>query len=104
MASPPHDAEPSSPSTWQRLQHGWPPSYPIAQFPNVPLIAAIGGLGVAAVSDGAVHDYARATFYTGLTAWAWWEVTDGVNAWRRVVGAAGLAFVVISVGQALQGG
>jgi hypothetical protein len=104
MTDPPHDSDSPIRTAWQRLQHGWPPSYPIAQFPNVPLLAAIGGLGVAAVSDGAVHDYARATFFTGLTAWAWWEVTDGVNTWRRVVGAAGLAFVVVSVGQALQGG
>jgi hypothetical protein len=104
MTSTPREPDSAIRTTWQRLQHGWPVSYPIAQFPNAPLLAAFGGLGVAAVTDGAVHDYARATFYTGLTAWAWWEVTDGVNAWRRVIGAAGLAFVVVSVGQALHGG
>lgn len=91
-------------TTWERLQHGWPPSYPIAQFPNAPLLVAFAGLGAAALSDGALHGYARATFYAGLTAWAWLEVTDGVNAWRRVLGAGGLAFAVVSVGRALQGG
>jgi hypothetical protein len=39
-----------------------------------------GGL-VAAVTDGSVHSYARATFYTGLAAWAWDELAGGAK-WR----------------------
>ena len=48
-----------------------------------------------------MHDYARAGFYVGLSAWAWGELAEGVNWARRVVGAVGLGFVVIKVGGAL---
>ena len=40
-------------------------------------------------------------FYTGLAAWAFGELTSCVNLARRVVGAAGLAYVVVKVGDAL---
>jgi hypothetical protein len=43
----------------------------------------------------------RATFYTGLAAWAWLELSDGANAFRRLLGAGGLVFVVVRVAQAL---
>jgi hypothetical protein len=48
-----------------------------------------------------VHAYARAAFYAGLTAWAWEELASGVNWARRVLGAAGLVYVVVKVGGAL---
>ena len=60
---------------WRRGQHGWPESYPIAQFPNAPLLLAMGGWLVAALTHGSAHAYARATFYTGLAAWAWGDLT-----------------------------
>ena len=86
---------------WRRGQHGWPASYPVAQFPNAPLLVALGGWLVAALTDGSAHAYARATFYTGLAAWAWEELTDGTNGLRRAFGAAGLGYVIVKVGQAL---
>lgn len=48
-----------------------------------------------------MHAYARAAFYAGLAAWAWGEMTSGVNWARRALGAAGLVLVVIRVGAAL---
>lgn len=86
---------------WRRWQRGWPASFPLVQFPNAPLLVALGGLVVAALTTGSVHAYARAVFYVGLAAWAWEELSGGVNWVRRVVGAAGLIFVVIKVAQAL---
>jgi hypothetical protein len=83
------------------VRRDWPAGYPLAQFPNAPLLVALAGWAVAAPTDGAVHDYARATFYAGLAAWAWEELADGVNLFRRALGAAGLAYVVVKVGQAL---
>jgi len=85
----------------ERARHGWPERYPLAQFPNPPLIVALVAWVVAALTSGSVHDYARAAFYAGLAAWAWLELTDGVNLFRRVLGAAGFVYVVISVGGAL---
>ena len=47
---------------WRRGQRGWPASFPIAQVPNPPLLAALVAWLVAAVSDGSVHSYARGAF------------------------------------------
>jgi len=88
---------------WRRGQHGWPASFPVAQFPNAPLLLALGGAAVAAATDDSVQAYARATFYAGLTAWAWEELADGANWFRRALGAGGLVYVVVKVGQALGG-
>ena len=86
---------------WRRGQRGWPASFPLAQFPNAPLLLALGGWVVAALTDGSLHFYARAVFYAGLTAWAWLELADGANWVRRTLGAGGLVYVVIKVGAAL---
>jgi hypothetical protein len=87
---------------WKRGQHGWPASFPIVQVPNAPLLIALAGWLVAALTGGSGHDVARATFYTGLAAWAWKELEGGVNWVRRAVGAAGLLFVVVKVAEALR--
>ncbi|HWT94867.1 MAG TPA: hypothetical protein VN238_17855 [Solirubrobacteraceae bacterium] len=84
-------------SLWRRGQHGWPAAYPLAQFPNAPLLLALAGSLLAGATDGAVHDLARATFHAGLAAWAWLELTAGVNAFRRVLGLAGLVLTVVGI-------
>ena len=53
------------------------------------------------VLNGPAKDYARATFYVALASWAWLELTDGANLFRRLLGAAVLALVVVRVGEAL---
>jgi hypothetical protein len=92
---------PTARSLWRRAQHGWPAGYPVAQFPNAPLLVALGGWVVAALTDGSGHAYARATFYTGLAAWAFQELADGANWLRRAFGAVGLGYVMVKVGHAL---
>lgn len=86
---------------WRRGQHGWPASFPVVQFPNAPLLVALGGWLVALLTDGSAHAYARATFYAGLAAWAWIELADGTNRFRRALGAGGFVYVVIKVGVVL---
>ncbi len=86
---------------WRRGQHGWPERFPLVQLPNAPLILALAGMLVAALTSGSVHDYARGAFYAGLAAWAWEELAGGVNWVRRLVGAAGLVYVVVKVAAAL---
>jgi hypothetical protein len=71
------------------------------QFPNAPLLVALGGSVVAAVTHGSAHAYARAVFYAGLAAWAWEELADGANWVRRALGAGALVYVVVKVGVAL---
>jgi hypothetical protein len=71
------------------------------QVPNAPLLLALGGWLVAVLTDGSVHAYARATLYAGLAAWAWEELSGGVNWVRRAIGAGGVLYVVVKVGAAL---
>jgi hypothetical protein len=73
---------------------GAPPRYPIAQFPNPPLILAFAGSGLAAVAGGTAHDVGRAVFIVGLGVWAWEEAVGGVNWFRRLLGAAALVWIV----------
>lgn len=86
---------------WRRGQHGWPARFPLVQLPNAPLLVALGGSLVARLTDGSAHAYARAAFYAGLSAWAWEELADGANWWRRALGAGGLAYVLVELGDAL---
>jgi hypothetical protein len=88
---------------WRCAQRGWPASFPLAQFPNAPLLVALGGWLVAALTHGSLHSYARAAFYAALAAWAWGELAGGANWVRRALGAAGLVYVVVKVGAALGG-
>jgi hypothetical protein len=69
----------------------------VAQFPNAPLLVALGGWLAAAVTDGTLHAYARAVLFAALAAWAWGELTSGANWFRRTLGAAGLGYVVVKL-------
>lgn len=73
--------------------------YTVGQFPNPPLVFAIVGLvaGWILSSGSTAHAFARAVFYVGLAVWAWLELSDGVNGFRRVLGALGLVFVLVSL-------
>ncbi len=87
---------------WRRGQRGWPAGFPLVQLPNAPLLVAAAGWLAAAFTGGLAHDCGRATFYTGLAAWAWQELDAGANWFRRAVGAAGLLFVVVKIAEALR--
>jgi hypothetical protein len=82
---------------WRRGQEGWPRRFPIAQFPNPPLLLAFAGSGLAAVATGTAHDVGRAIFTIGLGVWAWLETVAGVNWFRRLLGVAGLVWIVVSL-------
>ena len=86
---------------WRRGQRGWPASFPLAQFPNGPLLAALGALVVATLAGGSLSHYARAAFYAALAAWAWEELARGANWVRRALGVAALFYVIVRVGAAL---
>lgn len=88
---------------WRQAQHGWPASFPVAQFPNAPLLLALGGWATAELTDGLPHAYARGVWFAGLSAWAWGEVADGANWFRRALGAGALVYVVATLGAALAG-
>jgi hypothetical protein len=62
--------------------------------PNPPLLLAFAGWGLAAVAGDTAHDVGRAVFIIGLGVWAWEEAVDGVNWFRRLVGAGALIWIV----------
>jgi hypothetical protein len=86
---------------WRRGQRGWPADNPLAQFPNAPLLVAIAAWVVRQFTDGPANDWASAIFYVALACFAFWELVDGVNRFRRIGGAVILAWTVYLVADAL---
>jgi hypothetical protein len=82
---------------------GVPRRFVLAQWPNPPLWIALAGVLVARLTGGWVHAYARGVTVAGLAAWAYLELTDGVNWFRRALGGAGLVYVVVQVAAAVHG-
>ncbi len=75
--------------------------YVVAQFPNAPLLVALGAALASMFLDqgSTAADVARSVFYISLTIWAYREAADGVNGFRKALGIAGLLFVVIRLTQ-----
>jgi hypothetical protein len=69
----------------------WPRRFPIAQFPNNPLITAFVAGQFAAMLHGAARADARAVSYLAMAIWAYEELAHGVNWFRNLLG---LAYVV----------
>jgi hypothetical protein len=82
---------------WRRGQVGWPRRFPIAQFPNPPLLVAFAGWGLAAVAGGTAHDVGRAVFGLGLAVWALEETVGGANWFRRLLGVVALVWIVVGL-------
>jgi hypothetical protein len=76
------------------VHRSWPERYPLAQFPNAPLGVAIAGVIAEHLTHGRAHEYAEAVTSIGLAVWAFEEMADGVNWFRRLLGVAGLAYVI----------
>ena len=70
--------------------------YTIGQAPNLPLIVVILAalVGRIAEEESGVNRWADAVFVVSLSIWSYLEAVDGVNAFRRVLGIAGLAVVL----------
>ncbi len=77
----------------------WPPAYPIAQFPNPPLIIGLVALALRYPAAGTWADVLGAIGYVFVGVWAYLELTAGVNLFRRVLGAAGIAYVVFAIAE-----
>ena len=93
----------STAELWRRGQQGWPRRFPIAQFPNPPLLVALAGSGLAAVTGGTTHDVGRAIFTLALAVWAGEEVAFGVNWLRRLLGLAVLVWIAAGLAGELRG-
>lgn len=81
----------------------WPRDFPIAQFPNAPLLVALVLAAASHLVGGSGRDYLRAGFFVALGIWAYGEITDGVNWFRRVLGVAGLVFALAGLARLIAG-
>jgi len=79
----------------------FPRSYPIVQFPNTPLILAfVSGL-IAQHSHGSEHSDAQAVSYLAMAVWAYLELFQGVNAFRRLLGLVYTVSTAVHLASAL---
>ena len=86
---------------WRRGQVGWPRRFPIVQFPNPPLLLAVGGSVLAAIADGVARSVGRVAFTVGLATWALEEAAAGVNWFRRGLGVGVLGWIVAGLARKL---
>jgi len=99
--------DPRSPGGMHRLIAGyrrlrglsWPKDYPIAQFPNPPLLIGLVALGLRYLASGTWADALAAIGYVFIAIWAYLELTAGVNLFRRAIGLAGLIYIVVVIAQ-----
>jgi hypothetical protein len=84
-------------------QFGFPKSFPIIQFPNLPLILAFLAGMVSKASSGTTHDYFLAIAFVGMVIWAFEELTYGVNWFRHLLGATYIVILVIRIADAIHG-
>ena len=81
---------------WERLNRlEGPPGFILWQFPNPPLILALAGLVAGWLTTGTAHSIARALFVVGFAVFGWLELFQGVNWFRRLIGAGALAYLLV---------
>jgi hypothetical protein len=68
-----------------------PRRYPIFQFPNPPLVTALLAGAVARVTHGSTARGAAVISALAQLVWAYEEITDGANGFRRLLGIVGAA-------------
>jgi hypothetical protein len=82
-------------------QLSFPRSYPIVQFPNAPLILAFVAGMVAQYSRGREHSGAQAVSYLSMAVWAYLELFQGVNTFRRLLGLVYTVSTAVHLASAL---
>jgi hypothetical protein len=85
---------------WVRA-FSWPRRFPLAQFPNDPLILAFVAGRVAGMLHGSGHDYASAVAYLAMIVWAYEELVHGVNWFRHLLGLVYVISTAVHLGRAL---
>lgn len=88
-------------SAWQAFKHlttlGYPQSFPVMQFPNLPLVIALTAGRVSRYVRGTGHAYVLAVGFLAMTIWAYEELARGTNWFRRLLGLAFMMDLVVRV-------
>jgi hypothetical protein len=67
----------------------------LGALPNAPLITGFVSSLLAVVSDGNFAVFMRIISFGAFFAWAWLEIFQGVNYFRRVLGAVVICFLLV---------
>lgn len=78
-----------------------PRRFPIAQWPNPPLWVALVAAVLSRLTTGVASGIADAVFYLAIGAWAYLEITEGVNWFRRLLGAGVAGYLAWRLGTRL---
>jgi hypothetical protein len=71
-----------------------PRRFPIAQFPNRELLCAMVAGALAQMASGDAARAAAVVSEVALLVWAYEELVDGANWFRRLLGAGGAAYAL----------
>lgn len=72
-------------------------TYIIAQKPNLPIIVwFVSFVLLQFFSIGVVHTLLALISFGAIFTWAWLEIFQGVNAFRKVLGGVVMAFILLS--------
>jgi hypothetical protein len=82
-------------------EFSFPRRFPIVQFPNLPLIVVFLADEAGRFLDRSAHSYAASVSYLALTIWAYEELANGVNWFRRLLGLAFVILLIVRVAHAL---
>jgi hypothetical protein len=83
-------------------QIAWPRRFPIVQFPNAPLIIAFIAGETAKQTHGTSAAYASSVSYLAFGIWAYLELIEGVNWFRRLLGLVVATSTTVHLALALQ--
>jgi hypothetical protein len=81
-----------------------PRRFPIFQFPNPPLIAAMVAAAIARTTQGRTSHRAMQLSRLGLLWWSAEEIMSGANWFRRLLGAAAGAYSLSTLQHPRAGG
>jgi hypothetical protein len=88
---------------YKRLtQIAWPRRFVILQFPNAPLVVALIAGETAKQTHGTGSAYASSVSYLAFGVWAYLELVEGVNWFRRLLGLAVATATAVHLALALQ--
>jgi hypothetical protein len=82
---------------------GFPRSFIIVQFPNLPLIIAFLAGAASRMTSGTSAHYLLAVAFTGMIIWAFEELTSGVNWFRQLLGATYIVILIMRIARSLPG-
>ena len=84
------------------LSLGFPKRFPLVQMPNEPLIIALGAGQLARRVKGVAHADLLSVAHLATAVWAYAEITQGANWFRRLLGGGVMVLTLLSVAKAFR--